>query len=278
MTHEKRNAAIVSRSAVSSRGFRDAERGGILTTLIALLFLAAFCGALYLARRPLLRFAGESWIVDETLDHADAVIVLSDDNFYADRVTRAAELMREGKAPLVVASGRRLRPYAGIAELMQHDLIERGVPKEKILSFPQDAQDTREEAEALRNLALEKKWTGVLVVTSNYHTRRARYIFRHVFPPGVRVAVVSARDGDFDPQQWWEKRKSFKELTGELADLVVAMWELRHESEPTSVSQSIVGPSVPKPLPVVWTYRKHPTFTPVHSPLHRLSAVLSSVV
>jgi len=252
MIHEKRSdARLASRSTVSSRGFRNAERGGILSTLIALLFLVAFCGALYLARRPLLRFAGEAWIVDETLEHADAIIVLSDDNFYADRVTRAAELMREGKAPLVVASGRRLRPYAGIAELMQHDLIERGVPKEKILSFPEDADDTREEAEALRNLVLEKKWTSVLVVTSNYHTRRARYIFRRVFPQGVQLAVVSARDGDFDPQQWWEKRKSFKELTREMAGMAVAMWELRHQSETTSVSQSIVGLSVPKPLAVV---------------------------
>jgi uncharacterized SAM-binding protein YcdF (DUF218 family) len=216
--------------STSSRKFRSTERGGIFSSLIALLFLVALCGAIYLARRPLLRFAGESWIVDETLDHADAIIVLSDDNFYADRVTRAAELMREGQAPVVVASGRRLRPYAGIAELMQHDLIERGVPKEKIITFPQDADNTQQEAEALRNLVLEKKWTRVLIVTSNYHTRRARYIFRHVFPQGVEVAVVSARDGDFDPQQWWTKRKSFKELTHELGGMLVAMWELRHNA------------------------------------------------
>jgi len=245
------SSRLPSRPGASSRTFCNLERGGILSSLIALLFLVLLCGALYLARRPLLRFAGESWIVDESLDHADAIIVLSDDNFYADRVTRAAELMREGKAPLVVASGRRLRPYAGIAELMQHDLIERGVAKEKIISFPQDADNTRDEAEALKDLVLEKKWTSVLIVTSNYHTRRARYIFRHVFPQGVALAVVSARDGDFDPQQWWEKRKSFKELTREVAGLLAAMWELRHASAASSVSQSVVALLVPKPLRVV---------------------------
>ena len=240
-----------TRSFFSVQTFHDKQRGGIITSLIALLFLVVFCSALYLARRPLLRLAGESWIVDESLDHADAIIVLSDDNFYADRVTRAAELMREGKAPVVVASGRRLRPYAGIAELMQHDLIERGVAKENIVSFPQDADNTLEEAEALRTLVLEKKWTSVLLVTSNYHTRRARYIFRHVFPQGVALAVVSARDGDFDPQQWWKKRKSFKELTREVTGLFVAMWELRHASAAPSVSQSVVALRVPKPLQVV---------------------------
>ena len=239
---------------VGHRG-RHAERGGIISTLISLLFLVVLCGAFYLARRPILRFAGESWIVDETLDHADAIIVLSDDNFYADRVTRAAELMRDGKAPLVVASGRRLRPYAGIAELMQHDLIERGVPKEKIIVFPHDADSTREEAEALTNFVTEKKWTTVLLVTSNYHTRRVRYVFRKIFPANVQLAVVSARDGDFDPQQWWEKRKSLRYFAREFFGIGVAIWELRGygtatshpKNETKSPSQSVVGGSVLKP-------------------------------
>jgi uncharacterized SAM-binding protein YcdF (DUF218 family) len=245
------HSARSPRSRSLPRGFRHSERGGILSTLMGLLFLAILCGGVYLARRPLLRFAGESWIVDETLDHADAIIVLSDDNFYADRVTRAAELMREGKAPVVVASGRRLRPYAGIAELMQHDLIERGVPKEKIIVFPHDADDTREEAEALTKLVAQNSWSRVLIVTSNYHTRRARYIFRKVFPQGVLLAVASARDGDFDPQQWWEKSKSFKDLTREFAGMIAAMWELRDKRETKSISQSVVGWVVPKPLLVV---------------------------
>src|SRR5271170_6537369 len=167
------SSRLPSRPGASSRTFCNLERGGILSSLIALLFLVLLCGALYLARRPLLRFAGESWIVDESLDHADAIIVLSDDNFYADRVTRAAELFRERKAPVVVASGRRLRPYAGIAELMQHDLIERGVPKEEIIAFPQDADNTREEAQALLPFVQQKNWRSIIVVTSSYHTRRA---------------------------------------------------------------------------------------------------------
>jgi uncharacterized SAM-binding protein YcdF (DUF218 family) len=242
-----------------NRNLRYAEGGGIISTLIGLLFLVVLCGAVYLARRPILRFAGESWIVDETLDHADAIIVLSDDNFYADRVTRAAELMRDGKAPLVVASGRRLRPYSGIAELMQHDLIERGVAKEKILVFAHDGDSTRDEAEALANFVTEKKWTTVLLVTSNYHTRRARYVFRKIFPGNVQLAVVSARDGDFDPQQWWQKRKSLKYFSREFFGMMAAMWELRGhggatphgKNETKSPSQSVVGVAVLKPQLVV---------------------------
>jgi len=94
--------------------------------------------------------------VEDPLQRADAIIELSIDNFYADRATRTAEIYRQGLAPMVVASGVRLRPYAGVSELMEHDLIERGVPKDKILKYPHDAENTREEAEALVKLATQK--------------------------------------------------------------------------------------------------------------------------
>ena len=219
----------------------EAERGGILVKLIILLAFVLVCAALYLARRPILRFTAESWIVEDPAVKSDALIVLSDDNFYADRATRAAELFREGKAPLIVASGRRLRPNAGIAELMEHDLIERGVPKEKIVRLVHDADNTREEAVAVARLVKERKWHSVIVVTSNYHTRRARYIFRKVFPQGIELRMASARDGDFDPQQWWVKRKSIKELTREFAGMLVALWELHGKNETDETSQSVVG-------------------------------------
>jgi len=223
--------------AVSNRS----EQGGTLLNVIILICFLMFCIVLYLVRRPILSFLGEAWIVEDPLDRADALIVLGDDNFYADRATRAAELFREGKAPVVVASGRRLRPNAGIAELMEHDLIERGVPKDKIVRLTHDADSTEEEAEALKKLVKERKWKSVIVVTSNYHTRRARYIFHKVFPQGVQSRVASARDGDFDPQHWWEKRKPIKELTHEFAGMLEAIWDLHGNSETHETSQPVVG-------------------------------------
>jgi uncharacterized SAM-binding protein YcdF (DUF218 family) len=204
---------------------RTRESGGIITTLAALLFLALLCLSIYLARHPLLRFAGDQLIVEDALEKSDAIIILSDDNFYADRATRAAELYRQNLAPVVVASGVRLRPYAGISELMTHDLIERGVPKERILPFPQDADNTREEVLALKPLVLQKGWKSVVFVTSNYHTRRARYIVRTIFPSDVRVEMASARDADFDPANWYQRRKAVKRFTHEVAGLFLAHWE-----------------------------------------------------
>lgn len=212
---------------MKKQGKRADERGGALASLITLLFVAALCAIVYFARHPILRFAAESWVVDEPAGHADALVVLSDDNFYADRATHAAQLFREGVAPTVVASGRKLRPNAGISELMEHDLIERGVPKERIVRLSHDADSTREEAATVTKLAEERHWKSLVVVTSNYHTRRARYIYSRVAPAGIAVRVVSARDGSFDPERWWEKRESVKLFVRELAGMAVAFWELR---------------------------------------------------
>ena len=125
---------------------------------------------------------------------------------------------------------------AGIAELMEHDLIERGVPKEKILRVAEEGDSTLEQAETLAKFVQTKKWHSAIVVTSNYHTRRARYIFRHVFQRGIDVRVASARDGDFDPETWWEKRKSSKLFMREILEMTVTVWERRHGTDTSSTS------------------------------------------
>ena len=205
---------------------RNPECGGIVASLVAVLFVAALCLVVYWARHPLMRYAAESWVVDDPAAHADAILLLGDDNFYADRATCAAELIRRGAAPVVVASGRRLRPSAGVAELEEHDLLERGVPQEKILRFAHDADGTLDEARALSRFSAEHHFRSVIIVTSNYHTRLVRYVFGKIFPAGTTITMASARDGDFDPDHWWEKRKSQKLFLRELVAMPVAMWEL----------------------------------------------------
>jgi uncharacterized SAM-binding protein YcdF (DUF218 family) len=229
----------------------SSQTGGALSSLITIVAVVLVLVVLYLTRHPIFRLVGEGWVVEDTLERSDAILVLSDDNFYADRATRASQIYRQGLAPLVVASGRRLRPYAGIAELIEHDLIERGVPKDKILRVPHDADNTREEAIALAQVAKQKKWRSAIVVTSNFHTRRARYIFSHVFPKDVKIRVTGARDGDFDPDRWWEKRISVKDLAREIAGMVVAIWEQHAGSDAPERSQLIVAPPAGKTQHVV---------------------------
>ncbi len=219
---------------MASRPPGNGERGGIFFRLLFLLFFLCLVFAAYLLRHPLLRMAGSFWVVNETPVPADAIVILGDDNYAADRATRAAELFKAGWAPRIIASGRYLRPYASIAEIEQHDLLDRGVPKDAIVPFAHRAENTREEAEALSQLLTTRGWKRVLLVTSNYHTRRADYICERAFSPGTTLRVVAAPDYEYDPRVWWQSRRGVKIFSHELVGMFVAMWEMRHEDVQTT--------------------------------------------
>jgi uncharacterized SAM-binding protein YcdF (DUF218 family) len=259
---------------MNRRSNARAEQGGILVNLLVLLCIAVLCALVYVARRPILRLLAESWVIDQPAAHADAIIVLSDDNFYADRATRAAELSRQAVAPVVVASGRRLRPNAGFGELMEHDLIERGVPKDKIVHVDHDANDTIQELEVLAKFAADKHWKSVILVTSNYHTRRARYIAGKVFPAEIAVSVASARDGDFDPERWWEKTRSVKLFGHEFFGMFDAFWELRDKPRATDAA-ALFWADRPPTAQCALSYSGHGMCKTFPCALHTLSAVLS---
>jgi hypothetical protein len=210
------------------------QRGGIFFRLLFLMFFLGLVFLLYLARHPLLRMAGSFWIVDEAPVASDAIVVLGDDNYDGDRATRAAELLKAGWAPRIVASGRGLRSYASVAELEEHDLTDRGVPISAVVRFAHRAEDTREEAAAISQLVSSHGWKRIILVTSNFHTRRARYIYERSLAPGTVLRVVAARDHDFDPDNWWTSRTGIKIFAHELVGMVVAIWEMRHNSADAS--------------------------------------------
>ncbi|HUJ33355.1 MAG TPA: YdcF family protein [Candidatus Acidoferrum sp.] len=213
---------------------QNSERGGIISRFLFLVFFLALVLVLYLVRHPIMRFAGGLLVVDDAPRASDAIVVLGDDNYTGDRATRAAELLKAGWAPRVVASGRYLRPYATIAELEQHDLVADGVPATAVVRFPHRATDTREECEVLGPFLSGHGWKHILIVTSNYHTRRTGYICSRTLPAGTDLHVISAPDAEYNPDNWWHTRQGVKIFMHEVVGLVVATWELRHDSVRTT--------------------------------------------
>ena len=217
------------------------EQGGIFFRLLFLLFFFVLLAILFVGRLPLLRLAGQLWVLDEPAAQSDALIVLGDDNYPADRAFHAAELYREGVAPVVVASGRMLRQNAGIADLMEHDLESFGVPATSIVKLKHRAQNTREEAVEASRLIQARGWKRITVVTSNYHARRARFIFERVLPSSVSLRVSGARDSEFDPSRWWETRQGRKLFMLELTGYLVARWELRSRPAPGNETAFLIS-------------------------------------
>src|ERR1700741_3877425 len=218
-------------------------RGGIFFRLLFLIFLVVFAFVIYLARYPILRLAGNFWVVDESPQTSDAIIVLSDDDYEAVRASRAADLYRASWAPRIVASGRTLRPYTSIAELMQRDLTDRGVPATAVVRVPNRARNTLDEAGAVSEFLSSHGWKKIIVVTSNYHTRRARFIYEHALAPGTELRMVAAPDPAYDPNSWWRTREGLKTFFYELLGYIVARWELRNSDAPTVSAAVIPDPS-----------------------------------
>ncbi|MBI1738893.1 MAG: YdcF family protein [Acidobacteria bacterium] len=226
------------------------QRGGVILKLLSWTFILAVVAVIYVLREPLLRTVGEFWVVEDQPEKADAIFLLGDDNYPADRATRAAELYREGWAPRIVASGRFLRPYASLAELMQHDLTDRGVPSSAIIRLPSFAANTREEAVLLRRLTDRQHWRRVLVVTSNYHTRRARHIYTRVFRDSADVRTIAARDAGYTPARWWRSRSGLKIFFLELGAYPVAIWETRNTESAQRGLNEPDAPNNQSPLPL----------------------------
>ncbi len=210
----------------SSHG-RGSERGGAIVRLVALIFIIVLLLILYLARAPLLRAAAAAWVVDDPLEKAQAIVVLGGDSRAGDRLRHAVQLYRAGWAPRIVLSGAAFRTYFNESELMAHEAKRLGVPPEHLIIALGTADSTLEEALGLRQVLAKHDFRKIIVVTSNFHTRRTRTIFLSVYRPlGARIIVSAAPDHRFDPQTWWQHREGRKQMFTEVVKLLYTWWEL----------------------------------------------------
>jgi len=154
-------------------------------------------------------------------EKADIVLVLGGDPS-GNRIMKAAELVRKGYAPKVLVSGPvDLYDYAE-CDLEIPFAVRRGYPESYFAHFEHRARSTAEEAAAtapeLRRLGART----VLLVTSDYHTRRAGKIFRRA-APDLTFYVVAAPDPYFTQAGWWKNREGRKTFAFEWMK-TVAQW------------------------------------------------------
>jgi uncharacterized SAM-binding protein YcdF (DUF218 family) len=198
------------------------------------LLLAQLAGFLLLIL--LLPFAGRALYDEDPLEKADAVYVLAGER--VNRWLEAHELVRASWAPLIVLGG-------GYRETTERNLIARGIriPSEGEVAraallqmgHPPDAvrvldtsDNTAAEGVLLRNEALARRWSRVIVVTSKLHTRRAGFALRRELEgTNVRVIVRASRFDDDDPARYWTKRRTVRTMLSEFPKLVAYLLGLR---------------------------------------------------
>lgn len=139
---------------------------------------------------------------------ADIVIVLAGDAS-GHRILKAAQLVREGYASKVVVSGPEGQYDYAECDLAIPFAVKRGYPESYFLHFENRAHSTKEESEALVPELRRLGAKSVLLVTSDYHTRRASKIFRKA-GPDLTFYPVAADAPYFSPAGWWKNREGQK--------------------------------------------------------------------
>ena len=99
-------------------------------------------------------------------------------------------------------------------------LLKRGVAATSITLLPGLAATTYDEALALRAFLGDRPKTHVIVVTSDYHTRRSRWVFaRALGDRAGEVSFVSAPADDFHMDEWWRDEIGFVTILTEYLKL-----------------------------------------------------------
>jgi uncharacterized SAM-binding protein YcdF (DUF218 family) len=166
--------------------------------------LLGLAGALLLVAlirwQTTLSLLGRYLIYSQPPQSADIILVLAGD-FYGPRVIKAAELAKQGYAPLVLISGTPYR--SGMeGEFAISFLAKQGYPTGWFESFGHNAHSTIEEAIALRGEFVRRHVKRAILVTSAFHSRRSSIVF-HLFCPGVQFISVPAPDPNYHPDRWW---------------------------------------------------------------------------
>jgi uncharacterized SAM-binding protein YcdF (DUF218 family) len=144
---------------------------------------------------------------------AEIAVVLGGDGF-GNRMLKAAELVRQGYVPEVLVSGPPGFYGTHESDLAVPFAVKKGYPESWFVRFPHESHSTREEAGAILSELERRGVRRFILVTSDYHTRRAGRIFRSL-APDREFRVVAAPDVFFEAESWWKSRQGSKQFVFE---------------------------------------------------------------
>jgi uncharacterized SAM-binding protein YcdF (DUF218 family) len=153
-----------------------------------------------------------SFLVVNDPQPADVILVLAGDG--AGRYSHAVELQKRGFAERIILDVDARPGMFGKsqADLAIDFLREQGSPGSEIC--PVCADSTFGEAADVKGCLAQRKVNSVLIVTSDFHTRRALSIFQKRLPQ-YEWSVAAASAPYHDADQWWRHRRWAKSALDE---------------------------------------------------------------
>ncbi|MFZ0319948.1 MAG: YdcF family protein [Candidatus Sulfotelmatobacter sp.] len=175
--------------------------------------VACFAGLLVILATK----AGDFLIVDAPR-RSDAILVLAGET--DRRPQRALELLSQDYGKRIVLN---VPTNAKVYEFTQIDLARRYIqdlPQAGLVSVcPIDGLSTKEESKDAEKCLQRVGAKSVLIVTSDFHTRRALEVFRREFP-GHEYSVAAARSEEGFGSRWWTHRQWAKTFVDEWLRLI----------------------------------------------------------
>jgi DUF218 domain len=170
-------------------------------------------------------FRGESFLSVTERRPAEILVV---EGWIGREALRAAAIeFREDGARIIVTTGalsneRWSEHRYSYADMARFELIQAGVPADRILAAPAvqvETQRTFEMAAAAFRVisATGSPVTAVNVFTIGPHARRSRMVFRKVFQPGIKVGVVSWAPPNYSTERWWHSSERAGDFLKETA-------------------------------------------------------------
>jgi uncharacterized SAM-binding protein YcdF (DUF218 family) len=152
-------------------------------------------GLLILAVLATILFAGRFLIVNEDISPAEAIVVIGGDH-KPQRMEQAVDLFNQGYAPVLIISagtsvleGSETLPEA---EVMRRQALALGL-SDDFLIIENESRTTMENAIFTKTLLENEGIESIILVTSAYHSRRARRIFHDVFGEKFHVSTQPAQ-------------------------------------------------------------------------------------
>ena len=191
-----------------------------IVTILAL-FVAGLAGVAF--HRPILTGAGQLLVEGNALEKADAAVVLSGEGGNGFRVSAAVRLYREGWVRRIVLSGAQVGYGRHESEFSMARALALGVPREDLLPLPSSYRSTQEEAEYILPRLESAGIRSLYVVSSNFHTARARRIFIRTANKRMRVLAFPAADDGFQPDSWWQSERGIQVFLFESLKQITSM-------------------------------------------------------
>ena len=156
--------------------------------------------------------AGRLLVVDAP-QPSDVILVLAGET--DRRPARALQLLEQGYARRVVIDVPAEARIFGSTELQLAEKYVQGLPQPASIRIcPIEGLSTRDESHDAEKCLAGEGGSRILIVTSEFHTRRALSIFRHEVR-GKSFSVAMARDDAEFGTRWWTHREWAKTCLGE---------------------------------------------------------------